>query len=168
MPGVDAMETVSGGGDVAARRQHVEGRLRSGDGAGRHTVGGPLEQAEHRSWSSHALHSLGHWSARASAGVVVACVVVAWAVVGAVVGFPHWWETILYSTAASVTVVMVFAIQHTQHREQLVTQRKLDELLRALPQADDRLIAAEGASDDELEALAGLNSADRRLASAPE
>ncbi len=79
-------------------------------------------------------------------------------------GFPGWWETVLYSTAASVTVVMVFAIQHTQRREQMVTQRKLDELLRALPEADDQLIAAEGASDDELEALAGLNIADRQLA----
>jgi low affinity Fe/Cu permease len=124
--------------------------------------------AEHLGWSSRVLHSLGNWSARASAGVIVACVVTAWAAVGAVVGFPRWWETILYSTAASVTVVMVFAIQHTQHREQLVTQRKLDELVRALPEADDRLIAAESASDDELEALAGLNTADRRLASARE
>jgi low affinity Fe/Cu permease len=126
------------------------------------------KHTENLHWSSRVLHSLGHWSARASAGVIVACVVAGWAVVGAVVGFPRWWQTILYSTAASVTVVMVFAIQHTQHREEMVTQRKLDELLRALPEADDRLIAAESASDDELEALAGQNTADRRLASAAE
>jgi low affinity Fe/Cu permease len=163
------MDQMSGRGDVAARREHVEGHVRSG---GRTRLGGtpgePLEQAEHRSHSSRALHSLGRWSARASAGIVVACLVIGWVVVGVVIDFPRWWETVLYSTASSVTVVMVFAIQHTQHREQLVTQRKLDELLRALPQADDRLIAAEGASDAELEALAGLNTADRRLASAPE
>ena len=91
----------------------------------------------------------------------------AWAVVGVLTGFPGWWETVLYSTAASVTVVMVFAIQHTQHREQMVTQRKLDELLRALPEADDQLIAAEGASDDELDALAGLNIADRQRLAHP-
>jgi low affinity Fe/Cu permease len=163
------MDQMSGRGDVAARREHVEGHVRSGGRTRRGDAPGePLEQAEHRSQSSRALHSLGRWSARASAGVVVACVVVGWAVVGLVIGFPRWWETVLYSTASSVTVVMVFAIQHTQHREQLVTQRKLDELLRALPQADDRLIAAEGASDAELEALAGLNAADRRFASAPE
>ena len=94
----------------------------------------------------------------------MACVVAGWVVVGAVTGFPRWWETVLYSTAASVTVVMVFAIQHTQHREQMVTQRKLDELVRALPEADDQLIAAEGATDDELDALAGLNDADRQQA----
>lgn len=90
-----------------------------------------------------------------------------WVLVGVWTGFPRWWETVLYSSATSVTVVMVFAIQHTQHREQMVIQRKLDELLRALPEADDQLIAVEGASDDELDALAGLNSADRRHAAAP-
>ena len=100
--------------------------------------------------------------------MIVACVVAAWVVVGVVTGFPGWWETVLYSTASSVTVVMVFAIQHTQRREQMVTQRKLDELFRALPEADDQLIAAEGASDDELDALAGLNIADRQLADSPD
>jgi low affinity Fe/Cu permease len=166
---MDVTDEAPDRGDVAARREHVEGHMRSaGDVGRRGPLGAPLDEAEHRSRSSHALHSLGRWSARASAGVVVACLVIGWAVVGAVIGFPRWWETVLYSSASSVTVVMVFAIQHTQHREQLVTQRKLDELLRALPQADDRLIAAESASDDELEALAGLNTADRRLASAQE
>ena len=96
--------------------------------------------------------------------MIVACSVAAWCVVGLWTGFPHWWETVLYSTTASITVVMVFAIQHTQSREQLVTQRKLDELLRAQPGADDHLIAAEVACDEELDALAELNADDRRLA----
>ena len=122
------------------------------------------ETRPHRSWSSHVLHRLGRWSSKAVAGVLVACCVAAWFVVGLWAGFPHWWETVLYSTTASITVVMVFAIQHTQAREQVVTQRKLDELLRAQPEADDHLIAAEVASDEELEALAHLNTVDRRSA----
>jgi len=48
-----------------------------------------------------------------------------------------------------------------QTRQQSATQRKLDELLRALPAADRRLIAVEEAPDAELEALAELNLADR-------
>ena len=40
-------------------------------------------------------------------------------------------------------------------------QRKLDEILRAVPAADDRLISAEMAPDGELKALAALNLADR-------
>ena len=76
-------------------------------------------------------------------------------------------ETVLYSTSASVTLVMVFAIQHTQSRQQLTTQRKLDELLRTQPAADDHLIGAEDAPDEELQALADLNMADRENATDP-
>ncbi len=47
---------------------------------------------------------------------------------------------------------MVFVIQHTQARHQAATQRKLDEILRALPEADNTLLALEHAFDDELRA----------------
>ncbi len=88
----------------------------------------------------------------------------AWVVVGAIEHFPHWWETVLYSTSAGFTLVMVFVIQHTQSRQQLATQRKLDELLRTQPSADDQLIASEDAPDEELHALADLNMVDRQRA----
>ena len=99
----------------------------------------------------------GTWSSNPVAGVTVACLLVGWGIVGVVAGFPSWWQVALYSTTSAVTVVMVFAIQHTQHREQLVTQRKLDELVRAQPGADDRLIAAEAATDAELDDLIEAN-----------
>ena len=117
---------------------------------------------DERHWSSRALHRLGEASAHAAAGLVAAAAVLVWLVVGAATGFPDWWETALYATGSSVTVVMVFAIQHTQTRQQSATQRKLDELLRAQPTADDSLIAVEEAPDHELQARADLNLADRR------
>ena len=40
---------------------------------------------------------------------------------------------------------MVFVIQHTQARAQEATQRKLDEILRASPEADNSLITLEEA-----------------------
>ncbi len=94
----------------------------------------------------------------------MATVVLAWGVVGAITDFPDWWQTWLYAVSASIPLVMVFAIQHTQARQQSATQRKLDELLRAMPTADNRLIAVEEAPDEELEALADLNLADRECA----
>ena len=53
---------------------------------------------------------------------------------------------------AALTLAMVFVIQHTQARQQAATQRKLDEILQALPGADNALLALEHASDDELRA----------------
>ncbi|MEC5148868.1 low affinity Fe/Cu permease [Cryobacterium psychrotolerans] len=65
---------------------------------------------------------------------------------------------------ATITLVMVFVIQHTQARQQAATQRKLDELLRALPTADNRLIAVEAAPDKELDDLADRNLTHREQA----
>jgi low affinity Fe/Cu permease len=114
-----------------------------------------------RTATSRTLHRLGEVTARPIAGVLVATAVVVWGGVGVATGFPHWWEVGLYATSTSITLVMVFAIQHTQARQEMAIQRKLDELLRAMPAADNALIAAEDAPDDELDALGALNRADR-------
>ena len=103
-------------------------------------------------------------SENAASGSIAATALIAWVGFGIGTGFPPWWENVLYVTSSSVTVVMVFALQHTQARQQAVTQRKLDELLRAQPAADDRLIALESASDDELGALTDLSHAHRERA----
>jgi len=162
---------------VAHRRQWVDRQMRE-----RPTVGwrrGQIRSSDddasrwrlstdphrrHRTRASRVLHHLGDISAHSAAGLVAAAFIFVWVVVGAVYGFPHWWEEVLYATSASVTLVMVFAIQHTQSRQQQATQRKLDELLRTQPAADDHLIAAEDAPDEELQALADLNMADREHA----
>jgi low affinity Fe/Cu permease len=120
-----------------------------------------------RQTGSRFLHRLGSVSAHAGAGLLVGVGLVAWLVVGLATEFPSWWATILQVVSSSVTLVMVFTIQHTQARQQAASQRKLDELLRAAPHADDRLIAVEDASDAELAALADLNLTDRERADSP-
>ena len=73
----------------------------------------------------------------------------------------------LYTVTSSITLVMVFVIQHTQARQQAATQRKLDEVVRAVPTANNRLIAVEeAASDGELEKLADSNLDHRKRAEA--
>jgi low affinity Fe/Cu permease len=115
----------------------------------------------HRQWSSRLLHRIGAATSHAWAGAFVAIIAAGWVAYGAISGFPSYWQGILESVTSIVTVVMLFAIQHLQARDQLVTQRKLDELLRAVPQADNQLIAVEGAPDEELEVLTELNRQDR-------
>jgi low affinity Fe/Cu permease len=115
-----------------------------------------------RHWASRLLHRVGEIVANAATGVVAAGLIVAWVVVGVVVEFPAWWETILYASTASVTFVMVFVIQHTQSRQTTALQRKLDELIRVTAGTDSNLIAVEEAADEELQALADLNLGDRK------
>ncbi len=123
--------------------------------------------AVQRQRGSRLLHRLGDFSSHAAAGLLAAGAVLAWSGVGLATRFPGWWQTVLYSVSSSITLIMVFAIQHTQARQQSATQRKLDELLRAQPLADNRIIAVEEAPDAELEALADLNLADREQAEGP-
>ena len=99
---------------------------------------------------SRVLHWVGELTSRASSTVVVAVVVVVYAVVLAVNGFPGRWQTGFSTAAEAVTLIMLFIIQHTQNRQQLVTQLKLDELIRASPHADDLLVHLEVAKDEEL------------------
>jgi low affinity Fe/Cu permease len=84
--------------------------------------------------------------------VSVLAAVMAWVALSAAYAFPDQWERIFQTLVAAVTLVMVFVIQHTQARHQAATQRKLDEILRVLPEADNSLLALEHASDDELRA----------------
>ncbi len=92
---------------------------------------------------SRAVHRLQAWSAHAAATWLAAAA--SFVVIGAAVftrrgnSLLIWFE----GAAAGVTLVMVFVLQHTQTSQQLALQRKLDELLRALPGTDERLIQVE-------------------------
>ncbi len=131
------------------------------EGRARGPAGQHGDSWRERHWSSRVLHRVDEVTSHAAAGLLAGTAVVAWTVVGLVYGFPEWWQTVLYSSSSCVTLLMVFVIQHSTTRQQLSMQRKLDELLRASPAADDRVIAVEEAADDELEELAG-QSLERR------
>jgi low affinity Fe/Cu permease len=83
-----------------------------------------------------------------------------WVVLSAAFGFPSRLETIFQTLIAALTLALVFVIQHTQAREQVVTQRKLDELLQALPRANNAVIGLEDATDTQ---LAHLHDGHRHL-----
>jgi low affinity Fe/Cu permease len=120
-----------------------------------------------RAWSSRVLHRLGQLTAHAGAGLVVGGVVLGWLGVGVVIDFPSWWENALYIASSLTTLVMVFAVQHTQARQAAATQRKLDELLRAVPTADNHLIALEEVPEQQLQQLGQRNIIDRESAPRP-
>ncbi|TFD47113.1 hypothetical protein E3T33_03530 [Cryobacterium sp. TMT1-2-1] len=118
-----------------------------------------------RRWRSRLLHQVGDATSLATVGLAVASLTALWLAVGFFFAFPSWWNNVLYSVTSSITLVMVFVIQHTQARQQAATQRKLDEMVRALPAANNRLIAVEeAASDVELENLADSNLDHRKQA----
>lgn len=103
-----------------------------------------------RAPGSRLLHLIDRAASRPATAVVVVCVDLVWVGLSLAWSFPARLETIFQTLVAALTLAMVFVIQHTQSREQVATQRKLDEILRSLPQADNALIALEDASDAQL------------------
>lgn len=99
---------------------------------------------------SRTLHSISRYSSFPAAALIVAIAVVLGVAAGAVMHFSSRWNIAFTTAVSAVTLVMVFVIQHTQSRGQTAIQRKLDELLRALPEAEDGLIMLEEASHDAL------------------
>ena len=96
------------------------------------------------------LSRVDRWASRPLTALIVIAADLAWVLLSVAMGFPGLEERIFQTLVAALTLAMVFVIQHTQAREQAATQRKLDEILQALPGADNSLLMLEHASHDEL------------------
>jgi low affinity Fe/Cu permease len=87
-----------------------------------------------------------------SAAFVVACAaVVVWAVTGPLFGYSNTWQLVINTGTTIVTFLMVFLIQNTQNRDARALHLKVDELLRSLQAARNRLIDLENCSDEEID-----------------
>ena len=126
-------------------------RLRSGGTD--QTVSASGTQSKPHPPGSRLLHKVGELAQSTPATVVAALTCVAFLLAALIAPRATPWLTAFEALAAAVTLVMVFALHHTQSRQQAALQRKLDEILRVLPGADSRLVQVETASDPELAEL---------------
>ena len=112
-------------------------------------AGGRQRRIAHRTAqlpvTSRLLYRIEHYTSLPVVALVITAAMICLVAAAAVLGFPNRWVAAFEVSVSAVTLVMVFAIQHTQGREQAATQRKLDELIRALPGADESLMMLEEA-----------------------
>ncbi len=94
---------------------------------------------------SRILYKIEHYTVLPAVALVVTATVISFVTAIAILDFPTNWVAAFELSASSATLIMVFAIQHTQGREQAATQRKLDELIRAFPGANESLMMLEEA-----------------------
>ena len=111
-------------------------------------LGAPEEPS--RSLISRWLSKADRYASRPLTAVLVIGAAVIWIAISVAAGFPSQWEIVFQSVVAAMTLAVVFIIQHTQARYQRATQRKLDEILLTLADADNSLLALAHASDEEL------------------
>jgi low affinity Fe/Cu permease len=80
-------------------------------------------------------------------------IVVVWAATGPLFGFSDTWQLVINTGTTIVTFLMVFLIQNTQNRDARAVHVKLDEIIRALDNADNGVIRAEDETDARLAEL---------------
>jgi low affinity Fe/Cu permease len=84
----------------------------------------------------------------------LACaVVLAWLVTGPLFGYSDTWQLVINTGTTIITLLMVFLVQSTQNRDARALHLKLDELLRSLETARNKLIDLEHCSDEELDRM---------------
>ena len=82
-------------------------------------------------------------------------IIVVWALTGPTFHYSDTWQLIINTGTTIVTFLMVFLIQNTQNRDAKAAHLKLDELIRAVGPARNKLVDLEKLSDDELKKLEG-------------
>lgn len=92
-------------------------------------------------------------SGRPATFIIAVAVIVVWGVTGPIFGYSDTWQLLINTGTTIVTFLMVFLIQHTQNRDTLALQVKLDELIIAMQGARNKVAAAEDLCDADLEAL---------------
>ena len=88
----------------------------------------------------------------AYAFIIAVVVIIVWAASGPIFGFSDTWQLVINTGTTIITFLMVFIIQHSQNKDQIALQLKLNELIVA-SKASNKLISVEDLDDDELELM---------------
>lgn len=100
---------------------------------------------------------LSRWIARGmgkpAAFFTAVALIILWAATGPIFGYSDTWQLIINTGTTIVTFLMVFLIQNTQNRDAEAMHIKLDELIRAIDHAENRLLNLEELEENQLDRI---------------
>jgi low affinity Fe/Cu permease len=114
------------------------------------------------SWFSQFARTAATAAGKPSTFMAAVAALLIWGASGPIFGFSDTWQLIINTGTTIVTFLMVFVIQNSQNRDSEAIQVKLDELIRAIDGAQNRLLDLE---ELEQEDIGRLRKEYRRLAS---
>lgn len=77
-------------------------------------------------------------------------VIVVWGITGPIFKYSDSWQLIINTGTTIITFLMVFLLQHTQNKDSMALQLKLDEIIAAVEGASNRMINIEELSEEDL------------------
>jgi low affinity Fe/Cu permease len=157
MPGVGSWGSTPHSSEPSpaiARRTRTDKEIVGGMASGLHPT--DVLMNDHKIWARSVERfstQMSDWTGSTAAFVSSVLLVFAWIVTGPVFRFSDTWQLVINTITNVVTFVMVFLIQRAQNKDSLAMQIKLSELLAVLRGADDRIVAVEELSEEELRHL---------------
>jgi low affinity Fe/Cu permease len=97
-------------------------------------------------WTAHA-------TGRPITFFLAALVIIVWVVTGPIFQFSDTWQLVINTGTTIVTFLMVFLIQSTQNRDAEAVQVKLDEIIRAIGNAQNELLDLEEMEEEDLDKM---------------
>jgi low affinity Fe/Cu permease len=110
---------------------------------------------ESRAMASHAVFGkfakrIARFTGSPACFALAVAVVLLWAISGPFFHFSATWQLVINTGTTIVTFLMVFLIQSTQNSDTDAMQIKLDELIRAVGPASNRMLALEELDEETL------------------
>lgn len=87
------------------------------------------------------------WAGQPFTFVLAVTIVAIWGVSGPIFNWSDTWQLVINTGTTIVTFMMVFLIQNAQNRDASAMQVKLDELIRAISEANNNYIGIEHLTD---------------------
>ena len=107
---------------------------------------------------AQAANRVAYATGRPATFMLCCALVLVWAATGPMFHFSDTWQLVINTGTTIITFLMVFLIQNTQNREGAALQAKLDELIRALEEAQNRFIGLEQQDEEHIAELRAEHS----------
>ena len=103
-----------------------------------------------KTWFTRFAKRTAQLSGRPAAFLAASVVILTWLITGPLFGFSDTWQLIINTGTTIITFLMVFLIQATQNRDAEAVQVKLDEIIRAIGNAQNELLDIEELEEADL------------------